>query len=91
MIRNSAPLMFGLVIIFLKSIDFIISNNKKLHAAFLVFVMLPGVISSMYNVGSSLANYEERIPGESVVNYVGGWQFLGSTDSLYVRIFSAPL
>jgi hypothetical protein len=83
--------MFGLVIIFLKSIDFIISNNKKLHAAFLVFVMLPGVISSIVNVGSSLANYEERIPGESVVNYVGGWQFLGSTDSLYVRIFSAPL
>ena len=91
MIRNSAPLMFGLVIIFLKSIDFLISNNKKLHAAFLVFVMLPGVISSIVNVGSSLANYEERIPGESVVNYVGGWQFLGSTDSLYVRIFSAPL
>lgn len=90
MIRSSAPLMFGMAILVMNSLGLLLKKKRIKTAFMLLVLLLPGFFSFGFNVYNSMVNYDAKTHGESVVNYGGGWQFLGSQESWYVRVFSAP-
>jgi hypothetical protein len=91
MVRASAPLLFGLAIFMLKSLALYLCNGKSRHALIIIALLLPGMFSGLFNLSNAIMNHDHKVKGESVIDYGGGWQFLGSTDSVFARYFSSRL
>ncbi len=90
MVRCAAPLMFGLAVVFLYTISDLRRRQRRSAVVLLVVCLLPGSISGFLHLLNSIHSFVEHVPAQSVIDYGGGWQFLGQQDSWYVRWFSAP-
>jgi hypothetical protein len=91
MVRSSAPLLFCLAIFMLKALALNFRDGRIGRAVLLVILLVPGMFSGLFNLSNAIMNHDRKVKGESVIDYGGGWQFLGSASSVYARIFSAPL
>ena len=89
--RGSAILMFFLMILLLRRFRILWYSKKILSSFVLVFFVSIGSWSSVEHLLRSFAYFDQKMLPQSVVNSIHGWEFLGPTDSFFVRNFSRDL
>lgn len=85
--RGSSPLMFLLLIFLLQAIHHYRHSGKKFIAAFMLCLLIPGSLSSIFLNISALANYGRTQPIASIITYPNAYPNLGPDNTLFNRWF----
>jgi hypothetical protein len=91
MVRSSSAVYYGMLIVMLALLRTLWLTGAYWRTFLLVILLLPGMFSGVSNVLLSALHADVSVPGKSVADYLGGWQFMGQQDSWFVRHLSADL
>ncbi len=86
--RGITGLYFLLLVFLLQRVGQVWQAGRRGRAALLAALLLPGTVSGMIHAERAVLHHAEKVPGQSVADYYHGWEFLGRTDSFFVRYLS---
>jgi hypothetical protein len=86
--RGSVSLQFVLLILILRSLKDNFFDRNKVKSGVAVLILLIGSLSAVIHIQRAWLYKDKKIQAESVVNYKFGWEFLGRTDSFFVKYLS---
>lgn len=89
MVRSSAAIYCGILLVLLAILRSLWLAGAYWRIVFFVILLLPSMLSGALSVWQAVHHADERVIGQRVVDYGGGWQFLGKQDSWFVRYLSA--
>jgi hypothetical protein len=69
----------------LRNITFIYKKNNFLLLGIVTVLLIPGFGSGIAHAQRAWLHRMEKVQGQSVINYGSGWEFLGRSDSFFVK------
>ncbi len=83
--RGITSLYFVLLVLMLRNITFIYKKNNFLLLGIVTVLLIPGFGSGIAHAQRAWLHRMEKVQGQSVINYGSGWEFLGRSDSFFVK------
>lgn len=89
MVRSSAAIYYGILLVLLVILRSLWLVGAYWRIVFFIVFLLPSLLTGALSVWQAVHHADERIDGQSVVDYGGGWQFLGQSDAWFARYLAA--
>jgi hypothetical protein len=86
--RGAAGLMFAMLLFVQRRIQLLLEQKKNVAVLGVCLLLLPGAFSGFQHIQRSILYRDQHVKPQSVSDYRDGWEFLGTADSLFFRVFA---